>query len=298
MNRATTFVTLLTSIFITTAALAQVPSPVVVKNSGEFAQAQSYWQLQENTQDLMSSGFQSPRQMAIQGLSRALENDLDQNLPRYYVWKKVNRRPELPPINFNRKKHFGKWIKDPTGSSCMNVSDLILKRDSKTAIQTVPADICEVASGTWEDPYSGQIFTESKDMNIDHMVPLKHAYLSGAWKWPAEKRCYYANYMENDFHLLTVSARENMVKADKGPDKYLPPNSASICNYLKQWNQVKLTWGLIFLPAEVDAIQKMAQKGGCDAKDLAIDRRQVLKDRSLIEAGLPACKKPAKNLIQ
>ncbi len=38
------------------------------------------------------------------------------------------------------------------------------------------ANGCTVQAGTWIDPYTGRTFTAAGDLNVDHIVPLKHAH--------------------------------------------------------------------------------------------------------------------------
>lgn len=61
-----------------------------------------------------------------------------------------------------------------------------------------------VISGSWFDPYSGKYFTKANDLDIDHIVPLKHAHSSGASRWDIGKRREFANDYEN---LIPVSKK-------------------------------------------------------------------------------------------
>jgi hypothetical protein len=47
---------------------------------------------------------------------------------------------------------------------------------------------CTAISGTWFSPYDGATWTAASDVGIDHMVPLKNAWISGANTWSAAKR--------------------------------------------------------------------------------------------------------------
>ena len=38
---------------------------------------------------------------------------------------------------------------------------------------------CRVVAGEWLGPYTGKRFHTVRDLDIDHIVPLKHAYESG-----------------------------------------------------------------------------------------------------------------------
>jgi hypothetical protein len=50
-----------------------------------------------------------------------------------------------------------------------------------------------IIGGTWHDPYSGNTVTHPGDLDIDHLVPLANAHVSGGWTWdPERKRAIYA----------------------------------------------------------------------------------------------------------
>lgn len=86
-------------------------------------------------------------------------------------------------------------------------------------------------------------------LDVDHMVPLKNAWISGAHAWTREQRQAYANDMTNP-QLWSVSAASNRSKADKSPDRWMPPEPVFACQYSKAWTQVKHTWKLRITPAE------------------------------------------------
>lgn len=53
-------------------------------------------------------------------------------------------------------------------------SEYVLKRDGED-VQVNNA--CESTSGTWKSPYDGATWTDAGDLDIDHMVPLKNAWI-------------------------------------------------------------------------------------------------------------------------
>lgn len=53
-------------------------------------------------------------------------------------------------------------------------SEYVLKRDG-TNVQT--NSDCTAASGTWFSPYDGATWSAGSDVDIDHMVPLKNAWI-------------------------------------------------------------------------------------------------------------------------
>ena len=81
-------------------------------------------------------------------------------------------------------------------------------------------------------------------MDIDHLVPLKNAHISGASNWSKRKKNRYYNYLKYDNHLIAVSKNANRNKSDKSPVEWLPPNKEYQCEYVREWYKIKKDWGL------------------------------------------------------
>jgi hypothetical protein len=52
--------------------------------------------------------------------------------------------------------------------------ETVLQRDGKD-VKT--DDECKATSGTWYSPYDGRTLKKAEDVDIDHMVPLKNAWI-------------------------------------------------------------------------------------------------------------------------
>lgn len=100
---------------------------------------------------------------------------------------------------------------------------------------------CNVSYGKWIDPYSNKVFVKASDMDIDHIVSLKNAHLSGAYKWSRSKKRDFANDFDN---LLSVDKKLNRQKGSKSPDQWLPPLKSFRCRYLKKWITIKRKYDL------------------------------------------------------
>lgn len=118
-----------------------------------------------------------------------------------------------------------------------------------------------VVSGEWSGPFSGMTFTSAGDMDIDHMVPLKEAHLSGGCHWSKERRQVYANDLDHPNALVAVYKRWNRQKGAKDPANWMPPNAAYRCQYLRDWIDVKRREGLSMDQAEADFIRR--EMAGC-----------------------------------
>ncbi|MBC7740983.1 MAG: HNH endonuclease [Bdellovibrionaceae bacterium] len=191
--------------------------------------------------------------------------------------KLINEKFPLPSDPYQREPQFGGWIfRDER--KCINTRAEVLERDSKSNVTYRPNG-CTILNGQWDDVYSGQEFSSAEEIQIDHFVPLKNAYMSGAFEWNYKKRCLYANYLGNNFHLLAVSGKENMHKSDHAPNEYVPPNKKYTCEYLKHWLQVKLIWSLRLTPVEVDAIKQKAAEAQCGGNAFIISQQDLDEQR-------------------
>lgn len=189
---------------------------------------------------------------------------------------------------YNRAKHFGGWLNDRRDDVCYNTRVKVLIRDSESAVD-FSANGCSVSGGKWQDPYGDRSYTRASDIQIDHFVPLKNAYVSGAYKWNKTKRCLYGNFLGNDFHLLAVYGKENASKSDKTPEGYMPPNPAYRCQYLVQWLKVKMIWSLGLTPPEKERVIELAQENHCDANQFVYSAAELAGQRQFIVDNLSMC---------
>lgn len=167
---------------------------------------------------------------------------------------------------YSRTNQFGGWVSENRPQDCYNTRARALIRDADTNVQVEfsPTNPCTVTAGMWHDPYTGTDFTTAKGVQIDHVVPLKNAYLTGAHAWNNEKRCHYTNFLRNGFHLLSVSGHENMKKGDASPERYMPPLTNFQCQYLKIWIEIKAIWQLGFSASEGKFIADQINTLGCN----------------------------------
>jgi hypothetical protein len=143
----------------------------------------------------------------------------------------------------------------PDPESC-DARDAALIRDGRE--ERVEA-YCDVASGSWFDPYGGQTYADPEDIDIDHIVPLANAWRSGASSWSTTKKESFANVPRD---LLSVDDSLNQSKGDKGPEAWKPPRKAYWCVYAKRWIGIKHYWDLSVTGAERTALKQMLGRCG------------------------------------
>jgi hypothetical protein len=154
-----------------------------------------------------------------------------------------------PRTGYTRAK-FGGW--NAAADRC-DTRELVVRRDG-TKVST--DDQCHATSGRWRSYYDGIVIRSSSMLDIDHVVPLANAWISGARGWTAEQRDAFANDL-GDPQLIAVSASSNRSKGDSSPDEWKPPRRAAWCPYARWWIDVKTTWKLTITSPEHDALATM-----------------------------------------
>ncbi|MFF9431997.1 HNH endonuclease family protein [Streptomyces sp. NPDC014746] len=152
-----------------------------------------------------------------------------------------------------RFKHWNKGLNPTDGCNTRN-EVLIAEAVEAPAVGAN----CALTGGVWWSYYDETEVTSASGLDIDHMVPLKEAWGSGAWEWTAERREAYANDQGAAVSLIAVTARSNRAKADKDPAQWMPPASSARCRYAAEWTATKLRWNLSVDQAEADTLQALA----------------------------------------
>ena len=114
-------------------------------------------------------------------------------------FKRLNIAIPKPGEPYDREKHFGAWVSQKNDQTCLDTRGKVLKRDSLSKVGMGGG--CNVRTGEWMDPYTNRLIKEAREIQIDHLVALSNAYKTGAYEWDQSKRCLYANFLGNKFHL-------------------------------------------------------------------------------------------------
>jgi len=146
---------------------------------------------------------------------------------------------------------YGGWI-DADGD-CQDTRQEVLIAESLIPVQ-FDSRGCNVVSGRWLDPYTGQTFTDPSDLDIDHFVPLAEAHRSGSSRWPPELRQQFANDLSFPGSLIAVSASANRSKGDRDPADWLPTDQAFQCDYVRAWVIAKGYWRLAMDNREINTV--------------------------------------------
>ena len=241
----------------------------------------SYYLIEEPKADLQ--GLQTPLEMFQVAAFQIA--DLAASL---LAWNHENQAWPAPTEHYDRLKQFGTWLGGRDFPACQNTRAKVLLRDTEADV-TLSANRCTVKTGKWHDPYTGNDYAQADAIQIDHVVPLANAYISGADNWNQKTRCAYANFMANNFHLLSVDGHQNQSKGDSSPADWMPPNAEFHCQYLKDWLSIKLIWGLVMSPPESDAIKAAYAAGHCDPNAFTISADELKVQRQAITTAMAAC---------
>jgi hypothetical protein len=163
--------------------------------------------------------------------------------------KDLHVSPGLSMAGYSREK-FHIWASQ--GDGC-DTRDVVLKRDGKDVKATSD---CKITSGTWVSPYNGKTYIKPLALDVDHLVPLGNAWLSGAKNWTDDQRKAFANDLTRP-QLIAVDLTDNRAKGDQDPSQWKPPSHDFWCTYAADWVAVKSYWKLTVTSAEKSALEDM-----------------------------------------
>ncbi len=166
------------------------------------------------------------------------------------------------PADYDRDLFGPRW-EDVDGNGCNQRDDVLLRDARPRTVRVVRQGRCphDVVAGTWVDPYTNAVlrFTDLKDLDqaqaiqIDHVVPLAEAWVSGARAWSPRRRLAFANDLGG---LLAVDGPTNASKGSSDPAAWRPRKGYQ-CAYAVRWITIKHGWKLVVDPSEVRALWEM-----------------------------------------
>lgn len=152
------------------------------------------------------------------------------------------------------RKMFGHGWAD-SNKDCQNSRMETLITYSLSPVRFKTEKKCIVVSGKWISPFSGETIYVASEIDIDHVVPLKWAWIHGANYWTKAKLVKFANDPAN---LLSVEARLNRQKVAKGLNAWLPP--ANQCQYISRFIRVYKAYNLELSNKEQVSYDKIRQQ--------------------------------------
>lgn len=163
------------------------------------------------------------------------------------------------------RDEFGPAWKDVDRNGCDTRND-ILDRDLTDVTYRPKTHRCVVLSGVLKDKYTGRTIqfrkAKASEVQIDHVVPLENAWVTGAFRWSETKRTQLAN---DPLNLLAVDGKTNSSKGSGDAATWLP-RKAYRCAYVARQVAVKKKYDAWMTRAEHDAIRDILK--GCPGQKL------------------------------
>ena len=155
---------------------------------------------------------------------------------------------------YDREGKFGDAWVDVDGNGCDTRNDM-LRRDFASITRT---DGCLIYQGVIRDVYTGKRIdftrgqTTSLAVQIDHVVALHNAWMTGASKLSQGMRVALAN---DPLNLQAVDGPTNLRKSDSDASWWLPPQRGYQCVFVARQISVKRAYHLWVTPDEKIAMQ-------------------------------------------
>lgn len=178
------------------------------------------------------------------------------------------------------RTYFQHWI-DADGDGC-DTRDEVLQQESKTKVD------CGLAGGSWVSAYDGIKTSDASSLDIDHFVPLKEAWESGAFGWDSDTRKQFANDLDYAISLIAVSASSNRSKSDRDPSAWLPPSKSFTCQYVGSWIAVKYRWSLTIDSSEKKVLASKLATCGSKSKVAVPAKAKIVKGIAPVASPSPS----------
>ncbi len=155
---------------------------------------------------------------------------------------------------------------DVDGDGC-NTRREVLQLESLVPVTISGA--CDITAGEWFSWYEGVTQTDPAMLEMDHLVALKEAWISGAHGWTDQQRADYANDLDIDATLTIVTGAQNSAKSAHDPSQWVPSYTPSLCAYASDWITVKFRWNLTVDTAEKAALTSLIDQN-CGATTIVV----------------------------
>jgi hypothetical protein len=204
-----------------------------------------------------------------------LNLDENDNLRKECNQKKLNEAPNKLLTfmldknnifkNYYSSKFIGEEYNKASGSKSQYNSNLNKLKENNCVIQA-PNKITKLSK-------------PENVLDIDHIVPLKNAWYSGAWKWKPWQLYAYANDMTPG-HLEITPAQMNRSKSDSSFDEWKPTSynkedkykeiglnnvisNEADCEYAANYISIKHRWNLGITDDEYNSLKSILKNENC-----------------------------------
>ncbi len=195
-----------------------------------------------------------------------------------------------PMTGYDRDRFGRAWL-DADRNGCDTRNDMLGEYLADKVFEPGTHD-CVVDAGMLDDPYTGTlidfVYGDGALVDIDHVVALGNAWVTGAFRWDIRKRAALAN---DPLNLLPVDAAANRQKGGGDAATWLPSNKSFRCAYVARQVSVKSKYGLWVTPAERVAIGR-ALASCPDQAPVPDSGAPVRVDQDITDPGAPVTDSP------
>ncbi|PCE67547.1 HNH endonuclease family protein [Salinivibrio sp. YCSC6] len=188
----------------------------------------------DTLQACLNSGGRLPKNYSGPGVKEAVSQATDEAELERRAYSKLYNRDDWP--------HWSDHDLD-----CQNTRAEILIERSERPVTFTNDKKCTVKTGLWVGQFTGKMYTQASDVDIDHVVALKWAHGHGGQDWPLRQKEMFANDPNN---LIIVDDGLNSQKGAKGPDEWVPDDLAYRCKYLKKFTSIITQYQLAYVEPE------------------------------------------------
>lgn len=207
----------------------------------------------DESQDPPSAAAMKPARSRVPNSSSTAQGSSGTALSRL---AELEVKGRAPMTGYDRDRFGAAWL-DTDRNGCDTRND-ILRRDLSHRVYDPDTHGCVVVSGLLNDPYTSDrirfVKGDGNLVDIDHVVALGNAWVTGAFRWEIRKRAALAN---DPMNLLAVDASANRQKGDGDTATWLPHNKAFRCEYVAHQIGVKAKYGLWVTAPEKDAMTRV-----------------------------------------
>lgn len=175
--------------------------------------------------------------------------------PAAKVLKALPVKGKAPATGYQRNARFGNGFKDFNRNRCDERQDTLTRDMSR--VKYKDRKHCQVASGRLDDAYTGRALNwkvKAGSVDIDHVVALKNAWISGGQKLSQNQRQALAN---DPLNLMASAASANRSKGDRNAAEWLPGNKRFRCQYVATQISVKRKYALSVTSSEKSAMSRV-----------------------------------------
>lgn len=147
--------------------------------------------------------------------------------------------------------------------------EILLQTGSREAIWD-PTSPCQIQQGRWQDRFSGEWLTSTRDIHLAHIIPLGYAMANGGQQWHGEQ---LRAFITDPRNIVVTAATSASARQSGSPIDWMPANRAFSCQYLQKWRQLSDDYRLPLSKQDEQAMLQLATKSGCNPMLLVSTRR-------------------------